>query len=486
MTEISQLQSKSILVIGDVMLDNYCVGDIRRISPEAPVPVLRKRSEHCSPGGAANVAVNLMAAGQRVSVLSILGTDENGCRLMQDFAAKGICSDMVLQTSRETTTKTRFLAGNNQQVLRLDVEDTRDISGQECTTLLGRLKERISTFDLVIISDYCKGLLTEDFTQGVIHLARGQGVPVVIDVKDPQCDKYAGALLLKPNRSELASLTCMPVGTDEEIVAAATQLQQRCSCRYLLTTLGARGMVLVGDGNPLFVKSAGKEVFDVSGAGDTTIAYLAACLANQWPIRDAIRIANCAAGIQVGKIGTSSVSLAEVRRVLAEEDGALSHKLLSDKDLESFREDNAGKRIVFTNGCFDILHLGHKRYLQQAATLGDILVIGVNSDDSVRRLKGPGRPVNPEMDRAEMLCAFSFVDYVILFREDTPYELIRKIQPDVLVKGGDYKIEEVVGRDLVENRGGRVVILPFVKGKSTTGILEHLSGAEHNCEHQSK
>ena len=243
----------------------------------------------------------------------------------------------------------------------------------------------------------------------------------------------------------------------------------------VLVTLGAKGMVLVGDGEPYFVKSLAREVYDVSGAGDTTIAYLATCMANGLAIREAVDIANYAAGIQVGKVGTSSVYWQEVRDLISNEDHGIAHKILSAEELNSFRRDNAQKKIVFTNGCFDILHVGHKRYLQQAATLGDILVVGVNSDASVRRLKGPTRPVNNEQDRAEMLSALGFIDYVVIFDEDTPYELIKKIKPDVLVKGGDYKPEEVVGKDIVEARGGRLELISFVEGKSTTNIIRKIN-----------
>ena len=234
-------------------------------------------------------------------------------------------------------------------------------------------------------------------------------------------------------------------------------------------------MILVGDGDPYSVRALAREVYDVSGAGDTTIAYLATCLANQLPIRKAVDIANYAAGIQVGKVGTSSVYLQEVRDLISNEDHGLSHKMLTSEEIQTFRENHKSKKVVFTNGCFDILHVGHIRYLQEAATLGDILVVGVNSDDSVRRLKGLSRPVNNEQDRMEMLSALGFIDYVTLFDEDTPYELIKKIQPDVLVKGGDYKSEEVVGRDIVEARGGRLELIPFVEGKSTTNIINKIN-----------
>jgi len=475
MFHLSQIRSRHILVVGDVMLDNYYVGDVRRISPEAPVPVFRKRSERSVLGGAANVAANLVAANQQTSMMSIIGRDANGQTMMQLFENLGINAGLVSNLQRSTTIKTRFLADNNQQLLRLDVEDTDPITKVESNRILNKLQKVIDDFDLILMSDYLKGLLTQEFTQGVIKMARKHDIPVVIDVKDPKYGKYYGATLLKPNLNELRSLTGKNVQTDEEIVEAAEELRKRSNCQYVLATLGAKGMVLVGDGEPYFVKSLAREVYDVSGAGDTTIAYLATCMANEMPIRESVDIANYAAGIQVGKVGTSSVSWQEVRDLISNEDHGIVHKILSAEELNSFRRDNAQKKIVFTNGCFDILHVGHKRYLQQAATLGDILVVGVNSDASVRRLKGPTRPVNNEQDRAEMLSALGFIDYVVIFDEDTPYELIKKIQPDVLVKGGDYKPEEVVGKDIVEARGGRLELISFVEGKSTTNIIKKIN-----------
>lgn len=475
MNYISKIKTKSILVVGDVMLDNYYIGDVRRISPEAPVPVFRKNSERSVLGGAANVAANLVAANQHVAMMSMIGEDENGITMMNRFAEKDIKVDLVTKLQRKTTVKTRFLADNNQQILRLDIEDTDSINKNDCEDMLARLEEHIEEFDLILMSDYMKGLMTHEFTQGVIHMAKKAKIPVIIDVKDPKYGKYYDATLLKPNLNELRLLTGLKTETDDEIVHASEELRKRTNCKYVLTTLGAKGMALIGDGEPYFVKSLAKEVFDVSGAGDTTIAYLSACIANGLPIRTAVNIANYAAGIQVGKVGTSSVRLQEVRDIISNEDHGISQKILSVEEIENFRKDNAIKKIVFTNGCFDILHVGHKRYLQQAASLGDILIVGVNSDASVRRLKGPTRPVNNEHDRAEMLSALGFIDYVTIFDEDTPYELIKKIQPDVLVKGGDYKPDEVVGKDIVEARGGRLEIISFVEGKSTTNIINKIN-----------
>ena len=476
MNYLSKIKSKSILVVGDIMLDNYYVGDIKRISPEAPVPVFRKKTERSVLGGAANVAANLVAANQKVSIMSILGDDECGKTLQLLFQEKGVGTTLLEITSRQTTQKTRFLAGNNQQVLRLDVEDTIPISKKLCEQMLGKLRRHIVEYDLVLLSDYLKGLLTYDFTQGVIKMANEHHIPVIVDVKDPSVYKYKGATLLKPNQKELHDLTGMPVDSDKEIITAAESLRKQCGNQYVLCTCGAKGMVLVdGKNEPYFLPAEAREVFDVSGAGDTTIAYLAASMANQIKMREAIKIANYAAGIQVGKVGTSSVYFHEIRDYLANKNTDSFHKILSQDSLISFREENKDKKIVFTNGCFDILHVGHKRYLQQAATLGDILIVGVNSDASVKRLKGPQRPVNNEQDRAEMLSALGFIDYVTIFDEDTPYELIKKIQPDVLVKGGDYKPDEVVGKDIVEARGGKLELISFVEGKSTTNIINKIN-----------
>ncbi|CCY93836.1 bifunctional protein HldE [Bacteroides sp. CAG:1076] len=476
MVELGKLKKKSILVIGDVMLDKYYVGAVNRISPEAPVPVFRKKTERSVLGGAANVAANLVAANQKVTMMSIIGHDEAGKQLVEYFKQKDINISLTWETERHTTIKTRFLADNNQQVLRLDVEDTDPINEEICQKMLNQLEKEIDCYHLILLSDYLKGLLTYNFTQGVIHMAKEHGIPVIIDVKDSHIEKYKGAYLLKPNLKEIRELTGMPAQTDQEIIEAAETLRVRCECKYVLCTCGARGMVLVGEKHvPFFVDSQVREVYDVSGAGDTTISYLAAAMANGIDMNDAVEIANVAAGIQVGKMGTSSVYIHEIRDFLANEDDGTFHKILHEADLETFRQDNADKKIVFTNGCFDILHIGHKRYLQEASKLGDILVVGVNSDDSVKRLKGPTRPINPEQDRTEMLCAMGFIDYVAVFSEDTPYELIKRIQPDVLVKGGDYKPEEVVGRDIVEARGGRLELIKFVDGKSTTNIINKIS-----------
>lgn len=476
MIDLSKIDKKRILVIGDVMLDTYYTGDVKRISPEAPVPVFRKRSEQSVLGGAANVAANLVAADQNVSIVTVIGNDEAGRKLKGKLDEKGIDTDFALVLDRNTTVKTRFLASNNQQVIRLDIEDTDEINAESCDCLFEKIEKNIEDFDLILLSDYLKGFLTYNFTQNILQLAKDKGIPAIVDVKDPKVDKYKDAFLLKPNLKELRELTGLPASNEDEILAASKELRKVCNVKYVLTTCGSGGMVLVGGEpeQPFFIDAVGQEVFDVTGAGDTTIAYLAACMANGLEMRDCVEVANFAAGIQVGKVGTSSVYWTEIRERLADQKEEVTHKILDSSALKSFRKNHKDKKIVFTNGCFDILHIGHVRYMQEAAKLGDILVVGLNSDASVKRLKGPERPVNSEMDRAELLCALGFVDYVVIFDEDTPYNLISEVQPDVLVKGGDYQPDDVVGKELVEARGGVLVLIPFVPGKSTTKIIEKI------------
>lgn len=471
------IHKKNILVVGDVMLDSYYKGDVKRISPEAPVPVFRKKAEWCVLGGAANVATNLVAADQKVSIMARIGRDGLGDTMLELFQKQNIGVDLILRTQEETTVKTRFLADNNQQVMRLDVEDTTPLTAEECEQFVGLLRNKITEFDLIVISDYLKGYLTKQMTQAVIRLADENGIRVIVDVKDPDYSKYAGAFLLKPNQKELQMLSGMPVGTMTEIKTATEHLLNKANVQYLLTTLGAKGMLLCGKKcEDKMIPSMAQEVFDVTGAGDTTIAYIATCLANGLDIAKAMEIANLAAGLQVAKVGTSAVYIHEVDEYVVRNSSAENRKIIKMDSLEKFRNIYQHKKIVFTNGCFDILHVGHIRYLQEARKLGDMLVVGLNSDASVKRLKGPTRPVNEEKDRAELLSALDCVDYVVMFEEDTPYNLILQLQPDVLVKGGDYKPDEVVGKDIVESRGGCLKLIRFVEGKSTTSIIEKMKG----------
>ncbi|MCM1303076.1 MAG: D-glycero-beta-D-manno-heptose 1-phosphate adenylyltransferase [Lachnospiraceae bacterium] len=468
------------------MLDIYSFGKAIRISPEAPVPVLLKKQEDLkyTLGGAANVAVNLTATGVDVDILSVTGSDMNSDILLKKLEEAGIHTDYICKDpGRVTTTKLRYIAQNNQQMLRVDTEDVSDVQWETVADVMRVLEERIRQYDLFILSDYQKGFLTPEITQHLIALAGSCHIPVMVDVKDRQYGKYKGAFLLKPNRSELKRLTDMPVESMEEIIEASQYLCRKAESKYVLTTLSMDGLVLVNEqGVVLQVKSVAREVFDVTGAGDTFIAYLGAGIADGDDILNAVKTANYAAGIQVSKIGTGIVYPDEVLKAMGKGKRAKQcrNKLIDIQAqdglirLKEVRE--TGKKIVFTNGCFDVLHVGHVTYLKKAAELGDILVIGVNSDDSVRRLKGESRPVNKLEDRLTILASLEYVDYIMPFEEDTPIELIKAVEPDVLVKGGDYQIADIVGAEFVQNRGGSVTTIPFVEGKSTTAMIHKIAG----------
>lgn len=475
------MAGKKILVIGDVMLDIYHFGKVDRISPEAPVPVfLETGQKKHVPGGAANVAVNIAAIGVGVDVCSVVGNDEAAGKLKALLEAQNVGIHMLCEhKGRRTTNKLRFIGPNNQQILRADTEDVSEISYEAVEDILREVSDNMEQYGLFLLSDYKKGLLTEEITQAFIKIADEHHIPVFVDVKDKNIYKYRNATLLKPNRKELAELTEMAADTRQEVINAAETLCKKVSSRYVLTTLGPEGMILVEqDCVAKEVKSAAREVYDVTGAGDTSIAYLAAEVVLGKDIREAMEIANYAAGVQVSKAGTSIVYPGEVAAAMGHMDKAEEDKRLDFYRPEGLdrlkRRRQKGEKVVFTNGCFDILHAGHIAYLKEAKKMGDVLVIGVNTDESVKRLKGDSRPVNALEDRLTLLSALEFVDYVAPFYEDTPLELIKKVGPDVLVKGGDYQIDRIVGAREVMEQGGEVHSLPFIEGKSTTGIIEKM------------
>ncbi len=441
--------SGKILVIGDMMLDIYCAGKVKRISPEAPIPILNRNKESkFVPGGACNVAMNVIASGHEACIAGVIGRDSYGDTLLSILNVGGADTSAVQRADIDTITKTRFISDNNQQLLRVDSEDVKDIAEKaDHSRILDDIDRLIDQTDIIILSDYMKGTLSADFCQSVIMKAGEKGIRVLADIKDPDITKYKGAWLLKPNRSELNAITGMSVDTSEDIEKAAGFLMEKTGCDYVLTTCGSDGMVLTDLHNSHHIRSESRTVYDVTGAGDTVIAYLAAGLLDGLDIGSAAELSENAAEVAVSRFGTTAVSM--------------NHK----------------ETLVFTNGCFDILHAGHIRYLQEARALGDRLIVGINSDASVRRLKGEGRPVNTAEDRALMLKALACVDEVYVFDEDTPLELIKKIRPDIIVKGGDYKPEEVVGRDFAEIYGGRVEIIPFTEGKSTTSIIDRIKNS---------
>ncbi len=498
-------KSKKILVVGDAMLDIYYSGEVNRISPEAPVPVFKKLNEQWLLGGASNVAANLVAANQSTSILTMIGDDADGLKIKALFNKIGVDFSLVNIWNRSTITKTRFLAENNQQVLRLDIEDSQPISQKETALLLDLFMNAMDRFDLILLSDYLKGLLTYEFTQGIINIAKVHGKKVLVDVKDPDFKKYKGAWLLKPNIKELSALTKMQVSTDEDLVTAARYLLKEVACEYILTTCGAKGMVLVSEDIVYHLDTISKSVYDVTGAGDTTIAYLAAALANGIDIKDAMKIANYAAGIQVGKVGTSTVYLHEVEEAMAPR-GYKKQKVfyLNEREQLSKLIDqwrSKGETIVTTNGCFDIIHRGHLSLLEKAKSYGDHLIVMINTDKSVKRLKGAARPINSEEDRAMVIAAFKCVDAVALFdplidnkiipesdlidmneearnvAKEAPMGIIKLIAPDIHAKGGDYTADQVP--EAIYAKEFRAV--PFAQGYSTTKIINKRIGDGNNC-----
>ncbi|MCR5754413.1 MAG: D-glycero-beta-D-manno-heptose 1-phosphate adenylyltransferase, partial [Acetatifactor sp.] len=434
-----------------------------------------------SPGGAANVAVNLAAIGIHTCLIAVVGNDLNGEILKNRLEESGVdISTLVTSDDYSTISKLRYIGPGNQQLLRVDTEEVKQMTVAYLSEIFDLIENQKDQIGLLVLSDYMKGVLSEEVVQEFISFGKDNDVPVVIDVKDRNIKKYKGANLLKPNRKELAELTGYSTDTIEEAIDAAMMLCREASCGYVLATLGADGMILV-DAKGLIrqISSVAKEVYDVTGAGDTTIAYLAAEMFYGGSVDDAMTVANYAAGLQVSRVGTSIVYPREVREYMAREEGYFGKNILNYyepdgiKDIEKLRD--AGKKIVFTNGCFDILHAGHVSYLKKAKTLGDVLVVGVNSDASVKRIKGEKRPINTLQDRESVLEALEAVDFVIAFEEDTPEKLIKAIKPDVLVKGGDYSIDTIVGADEVIKSGGRVEVLPFVEGRSTSGIIETIN-----------
>ena len=478
MLALDKIKTKSILVVGDIMIDRYYVGYVSRISPEAPVPILKKMEEHLVLGGAANTAANLRSANQNVSIASIIGLDDAGKTLIKMLDSEKIDTSLILKENfRHTTVKTRILGQNKQQLFRIDEEDTHFVEKKTETLFLDVLLPQIHKFSLIIISDYMKGVLTYNITSSIINYAQKYSIKVIIDVKDKNIEKYKNAFLIKPNINELRILTGLKIDSEDEVILASNQLRELCACDYVLTTQGSDGMTLVGKGkNVERIRSIAKDVFDVTGAGDTVIAYIGVGIANNLSINDSMLLANYAAGIKVSKARTAPVCLTEIGQYIDNfQSSPKVSKIISLSDLTKTLDSKRLQKKVFTNGCFDILHLGHVKYLREASKLGDILIVGVNSDNSVRRLKGKNRPIISESERMEMLSMFGFIDYIVKFDEDTPINLIKTIRPDVLVKGGDYLPHEVVGKDFVEVIGGKLVLIPLSGELSTTKIIEKIA-----------
>lgn len=464
---VPHFRQARVLVVGDVMLDRYWRGDVARISPEAPVPVVAIGGHEDRAGGAANVAMNLAALGVTTGIVGLVGRDEPAAGLRAILEGAGIACSFVESADEPTIVKLRVIA-RDQQLIRLDMEKPfRSTASAEIANVT---RERLAGAEVLVLSDYGKNTLAD--VPALVDMARALGRPVFVDPKGTDFGRYAGVTLLKPNLAEFEAVVG-PCGSVDEMVARGQALIGSLGIRYLLVTRGKQGMTLIGsDGHVRHYGARAKEVYDVTGAGDTVIALIAAAVAAGDEIGDAIGLANLAAGLVVGKLGTATVTETELRRAASEARGPRRGVTTREQLIAEVAEARAaGERVVFTNGCFDILHAGHVQYLEQARALGDRLVVAVNTDASVRRLKGPERPFNPVEHRMLVLAGLQAVDWVVPFEEDTPIPLLEAIRPDVLAKGGDYSVEQVVGGDVVRAYGGEVAVLSVVENCSTTDIV---------------
>ena len=478
----------SVLVLGDIMLDQYIYGTIERISPESPVPVVHYQREKCMPGGAGNAAVNIRALSASVVLCGLLGNDESGAAVKQCLADMGITADAVSSDTRSTTVKTRIIAQQNHQIVRVDREVQAPADDRERKAVKDILSARIPEADAVLIADYNKGTVTPDVCRFAVSLSKKQGIPVIVDPKGIDYSKYEGVTVLKPNISELEDAAGHMIRNSREMQAALEDIVARLDLEAVILTRGSEGMsILAGRhsgaddnrGNVVDIPASAREVYDLSGAGDTAAAAISLCLASDMSIFEAARIANTASGIAVSKAGTSTVHIGELVRALEESETAEEEKIVSFEELKE-RVDSVrrnGGTIVFTNGCFDLLHYGHVRYLQNAAQQGDFLAVAINADKTIRALKGRGRPVIPQDERAHILASLECVDAVIVFYEEKPLRMLRELQPHVLVKGSDYTRDGVVGHEIVDGYGGEIYLAPLEDGWSTTGLIEKIQNS---------
>lgn len=466
-----------VLVVGDLILDEYIWGSVSRISPEAPVPILESKSENLALGGAANVANNLVALGCDVYLVGGIGRDEKGDKLLEIIKNRSIHTEGIYRfVHRPTTSKVRVIA-HNQQVLRIDKEDNRPITKETEKKFIDYINETLPQMDGVICSDYNKGILTEKVTHTIMHRAKNSKKHVVVDPKGTDFTKYKGCTVITPNELEVERVAPIKITCQEDLDRSAEYLLSLTKAEAILVTRGKEGMMVYPKKQkPVSISTVAREVFDVTGAGDTVISVFGMSLFRGLTFEEAARLSNMAAGIVVGKLGTAVVTLQELNQFLQEDMLRTSPTILELDEAKKILSlaKSIGKKTVFTNGCFDLIHGGHIEFLQKARRMGDVLILGLNSDESVRTLKGPERPIKNQQERANILSALQDVDYIVIFNEQTPENLIRELRPDILVKGDDYKIEEVVGRDIVEGYGGKVALVPIVKGHSTTSTVDKI------------
>jgi len=462
--------SPRILVIGDLMVDRYLWGTCRRISPEAPVPVISVQRETFRPGGAGNVLANLAQLGARVQVGSVSGKSARLMGLLRDSGVDP--SGVLIDGDRPVTEKTRLMT-SHQQVVRYDTETCREITPHQEELLLAHLDAALPDLDAVVLSDYGKGVITSRLARQSIDACRRAGVPILVDPKGHDYARYAGATVIAPNRAEASQASKIDIDDDVSLRRAGSLLLAEYEVGACLVTLGEDGMALFRRDRFERLPTRAREVFDVTGAGDTVIAALAFALGQGIEFVEACRFANVAAGLVVGRVGAATTTVSEICAAARPQTVALRPKEVDVETLLRHLSADDGT-VAFTNGCFDILHAGHVSYLQAAAHHADVLVVGLNSDASVRRLKGATRPLNPEGDRALVVAGLQCVDYVVIFTEDTPIKLIESIRPDVLLKGGDYEPDAIVGAALVRSYGGRVMTVPLLPGHSTTRLVDAL------------
>jgi len=459
-----------ILVVGDVILDRYWHGAASHISPEAPVPVFKVGQEDDRPGGAGNVSLNIAALGAGASLIGVVGDDGAGQALNRRLNAAGVNTELQISTDKPTITKLRVIS-RHQQLIRMDFEEPFERA--DSSDFVAKATALMPKVNVLVLSDYAKGSLYD--CQALIALARRHKVPVLVDPKGNDFSRYRGADILTPNLQELEKIVG-PCSTEQILVSKSTALMEELNIGALLITRGEQGMSLLRPNQPeLHLPARAREVFDVTGAGDTVIAVLAAAVAAKQPLPQAMALANLAAGLVVAKLGTATVSAPELRRALLQEAG-VERGVVTEEQLLLALEDarSRGERMVFTNGCFDIIHAGHVGYLEEARKLGDRLIVAVNDDESTRRLKGSGRPINPIERRMAVLAGLEAVDWVVSFGDDTPERLLRLIRPNVLVKGGDYEQGQVVGADIIQAQGGEVQTVRFYDSCSTTGIVNRI------------
>ncbi len=461
------LQRKKIIVVGDIILDRYKIGEVNRISPEAPIPVFREQKIKERLGGAGNVALNLCACEQDVVLFSVVGADEAGKTVKHLLETGRIESHLIVDALRKTTVKQRYCTSEGAQLFRADIEDDCFIDPQIEKRLSAAVSKALHLCDLVVLSDYAKGVLSEKVISEIIRKAHKCGKKVIVDPKKAPFDKYRDCDIIKPNTNEFLQMTGRSSVNETSIADDCSSLCKQYNFGGIVLTRGKDGMFYFQNEGGLGSISAGEvEVKDVSGAGDTALAYLSAAIASDICLEEAAKIANRASALKVAKKGAVAVSKFELEH--------LNNKIVLPKDIQKLKQCLEGKQVVFTNGCFDLLHVGHIHSLQTAADMGDVLVVGVNTDPSVRKLKGKGRPIICLERRLEMLSALECVDYIIPFDADTPIDIIAALIPDVLVKGNDYKNKEVVGADVVKSNGGRVELISLVDGVSTTEMIDRI------------